>query len=267
MISYPKIGLALGSGGFRGFAHIGVIQVLQENKIPVDYISGASIGALVGAYFAIHSDLDMLEQEIVMNKKEKLPTLFDLGLRGGLVSGRKFEIFLERVLGRKNFSDCRLPLRIVATDLVGGQAQILSQGRLATAVRASTSVPLVFEPVRSRGHLLVDGGLSNPVPVNLLHDMGADKIIAVNLYHHNEFVERKFNMPTVALRATRIAVHNLAKHSLHGADLIMNPDTSAFMQTNRYKKYFDPPVAKALIDIGRREAKRHFPKILALLEK
>ncbi|MDD3285324.1 MAG: patatin-like phospholipase family protein [Patescibacteria group bacterium] len=265
MPSRSKIGLALGSGGFRGFAHIGVIQVLQENNIPIDCISGTSIGALVGAYFSIHSDLDLLEKEIVLNNKEKLPTLFDLGFRGGLVSGRKFEIFLERVLGRKNFSDCRLPLKIVATDLVSGQACTLEQGRLATAVRASTSVPLVFEPVRSKGRLLVDGGLSNPVPVNLVQEMGADKIIAVNLYHHHEFVEKRFNLPTVALRATRIAVHNLSKHSLRGADVVINPDTSAFIQTNRYKKYFDPPVAQALIDIGRREAKRFLPDIKSLL--
>ncbi len=265
MKSRPKIGLALGSGGFRGFAHIGVIQVLQENNIPLDYISGASIGALIGAYFSVYSSFDLLKQKIVMNKKGKLPTLFDLGFRGGLVSGRKFEIFLERVLGRKNFSDCRLPLKIVATDLISGQACILDQGRLATAVRASTSVPLVFEPVRIHGHLLVDGGLSNPVPVNLVREMGADKIIAVNLYHHHEFIHRRFNLPTVALRSTRIAVHNLAKHSLFGADLVMNPDTSAFMQTNEYKKYFDPPVAKALIDIGRSEAKRFLPEIKRLL--
>lgn len=265
MKSRPKIGLALGSGGFRGFAHIGVIQVLQENNIPIDYISGASIGALVGAYFSIHSDLDLLEQEIVMNNKEKLPTLLDLGFRGGFVSGRKFEIFLERMLGKKNFTDCCLPLKIVATDLISGQAQVLDHGLLATAVRASASVPLVFEPVKIRGHLLVDGGLSNPVPVNLLKEMGADKIIAVNLYHRHEFVDRRFNMPTVALRATRIAVHNLSKHSLRGADVVINPDTSAFMQTNKYKKYFDPPVAKALIDIGRREAKRFLPEIKRLL--
>ncbi len=267
MPTRPKIGLALGSGGFRGFAHIGVVQILQENNIPVDFISGASIGALVGAYFAVHADLSRLTEEIVMNKKDKLPTLLDLGFRGGLVSGRKFEVFLERMLGRDSFADCKRPLQIVATDLVSGQAQILDQGRLATAVRASASVPLVFEPVKSKGRLLVDGGLSDPVPVDLVKAMGADKVIAVNLYHRHEFIDKRFTLPTVALRATRIAVHNLSKHSLYGADVILNPDTSAFMQTNRYKKYFDPPVAKALIDIGRRETKRFLPEIKRLLEK
>jgi len=267
MTKRPQIGLALGSGGFRGFAHIGVIQVLQENNIHIDYISGASIGALVGAYFSVYSDLGPLEEAIVSNNKNQLPTLLDLGFRAGLVSGRKFEVFLEKVLGRSSFNDCRTPLKIVATDLVSGQAQILEQGSLATAVRASSSVPLVFEPVRSRGRLLVDGGLSNPVPVNLLPSMGADKIIAVNLYNRNEFIDKRFNLATVALRSTRIAVHNLSKHSLHGADVILNPDTSAFMQTNRYKKYFDPPVARALIDIGRREAKKCLPDILKILNK
>ena len=262
-----KIGLVLGSGGFRGFAHIGVIQVLQENNIPIDFISGASIGSLVGAYFSLYSDLHKLEEEIVMNKKEKLPTLFDLGFRGGLVSGRKFEAFFERMLKRKTFNDCRIPLNIVATDLMTGQKIILDQGNLASAVRASSSVPLVFEPVRHKGHLLVDGGLSDPVPVDAVKKMGAEIIIAVNLYHPNEFIEKRFNMPIVALRATRIALHNLAKASIIGADVVLNPDTSRFMKTNSYKKYFDPPVAKALIEIGRLEAKKLLPQIKKVLEQ
>lgn len=265
MSTVSKIGLALGSGGFRGFAHIGVIQVLQENNIPIDYISGASIGSLVAAYYSVYSNLVELENEILNNTKEKMPTLFDLGFRGGFVSGRKFEEFLEKMLGRKSFSDCKIPFKIVATDLISGQEQILDQGKLALAVRASSSVPVVFEPVKHRGKLLVDGGLSNPVPVNLLKEMGADKIIAVNLYHRHEFVDKSFTMPTVVLRASRIAVHNLAKHSLYGADIIMNPDTSAYIQNNRYKKYFRPSVAQALIDVGRREAKRCLPDIQKML--
>lgn len=259
-----KIGLVLGSGGFRGFAHIGVIQVLQENNIPIDYIAGSSIGSLVGAYYSLNSDLNKLKEEIVTKQKEKLPTIFDLGFKGGLVSGRKFERFLEKMLGRKSFDDCRIPLKIVATDLKGGQELILDQGSLTTAVRASSSVPLVFEPVRIKGHLLIDGGLSNPVPVDLVKKMGADIIIAVNLYHKNEFIDKHFNMPIVALRSTRIALHNLARASIKGADIVLNPDTSLFMMTN-YKKYFEPEIAKALIDIGRQEAKKHLPQIKKIL--
>lgn len=266
MASRPKIGLALGSGGFRGFAHIGVIQVLQENNIPIDCIAGASIGALVGAYFSLHSNFDLLEKAISMSNREKLPSLLGLGFRGGIVSGRKFEIFLEKVLGRKNFSDCQFPFKIVATDLISGQAQILDQGRLAKAVRASASVPLLFEPVKYQGHLLVDGALSNPVPVDLLTAMGADKVIAVNLYHAHEFKDRRFNMPGVAMRATRIAIHNLAKQSTQEADIIMNPDTSDFISAHRYKRYFNPVLAQALIDIGRREAKKFLPDILKMIK-
>jgi NTE family protein len=267
MSIHPKIGLALGSGGFRGFAHIGVIQVLQENNIPIDYISGASIGALVAAFYSVNSDVAVLEDEILSGgARGKLPILFDFGFRGGFVSGGKFGEFLEKMLGRKNFNDCKIPLEIVATDLISGQAQALKQGKLSLAVRASSSVPLVFQPVKYRGKLLVDGGLSNPVPVNLLKTMGANKVIAVNLYHQHEFVDKSFNMPTVALRASRIAVHNLAKYSLLEADVVMNPDTSAHMQDNKYKKYFQPLVAKNLIDIGRREAKHCLPAIKKMLE-
>jgi len=259
-----KVGLVLGSGGFRGFAHIGVIQVLQENNIPIDYISGASIGSLVGAYFSLYSDLHKLEAEVVTNKKEKLLTLFDLGFRGGLVSGKKFEIFLEKTLGRKSFNDCHIPLSIVATDLKSGQAVIINQGALTTAVRASSSVPLVFEPVKIKGKLLVDGGLSDPVPVDIVKNMGADVVIAVNLYHLNEFIDRRFNMAAVALRSTRIAIHNLSKTSIKSADVVLNPDTSRLMQKS-YKKYFNPIIAKALIEIGRQEAKKMLPQIKKII--
>lgn len=260
-----KIGLALGAGGFRGYSQIGVIQVLQENNIPIDFLSGASIGSLVAAYFSLHEDVGPLEDEVLNKNKDKIPNIFDLGFKGGLVSGEKFEDFLERVLGNKTFNDCRIPLQIVATDLKSGQAQILKQGPLAKAVQASSSVPLIFEPVPYRNQLLVDGALSNPVPVKLLQEAGADKVIAVNLYHQNEFTDMRFNFPNVALRATRIAIHNLAKNAVLRADVVLNPDTSAFISDLKYKKYFDPEVAKKLMNIGRREALRHLPEIKKLI--
>lgn len=265
MAQVPKIGLALGSGGFRGFAHIGVIQVLQENAIPIDYVSGASIGALVGAYFSVYTDLSLLETEIVMNKKYKLPALFDFGFRGGFVSGKKFELFLQRMLQQKTFQDCRVPLQIVATDLISGQAHIIKSGSLVSAVRASTSLPLVFEPFKDKGRLLVDGGLSNPVPVSILKNQGADKVIAVNLYHQHEFIGHHFSFSAIAIRSAQIGLHNLASCSLRSADVLLNPDTSAFIQANQYKKYFDPDLARALIDVGRREAKRALPAIKKML--
>lgn len=264
--SRKKIGLVLGSGAFRGFAHIGVIQVLQENNIPIDYISGVSIGSLVGAYYSLYSDMQSLEADIVKTNKNDLPNLFDLGFRGGLVSGKKFEKFIQKTLGRKSFADCHIPLNIVATDLKNGQAVTLNQGGLSTAVRASSSVPLVFEPVKYKGHLLVDGGLSNPVPVDIVRKMGADIVIAVNLYHLNEFIDKRFNMPTVVLRSTRIALHNLARASIKGADLVINPDTSSLIQSNSYKKYFKAPIAKALIEIGRLSAKKQLPHLKRILE-
>jgi NTE family protein len=261
-----KVGLVLGSGGFRGFAHIGVIQVLQENKIPIDFISGASIGSLVGSYFSVFSDLNKLEEEIVMNRKEKLLTLFDFGFQGGLMSGKKFEGFLERMLGHKSFNDCHIPLGVVATDLKNGQPVVLNQGYLKTAVRASSSIPLVFDPVKYKGHLLVDGGLSNPIPVDVVKKMGAEIIIAVNLYHNNECVEQTINMKNIAIRSARTALYNLARFSVKGADIILNPDTSAFIQDNSYKQYFDPITAKSLIEIGRLEATRCLPEIKKILD-
>lgn len=256
-----KIGLALGSGGFRGFAHVGIIKVLQDNNIPIDFISGASIGSLVGAYYSVFKELKTLEREIINPDKGGLPNLFDLGLRGGFIRGKKFERFLDKILKDFDFHDTQIPLRIVATDLISGQPYVFSSGKLASAVRSSTAVPVVFKPARVKGKLLVDGGLSDPVPVDILRTMGADIIIAVNLYHQNEFIDRHFTMIKVALRSTRIAIHNLSKHSIQNADIVLNPDISSFVHSTGIREYFDPVIAAKIIKTGAKEMEKFLPQI------
>jgi len=164
-----------------------------------------------------------------------------------------------------DFSQTKIPLSIVATDLVSGQPVVFSQGKLAPAVHASISVPVVFKPVKFKNKLLVDGGLSDPVPVDLVKKMGADIVIAVNLYHQNEFNEKKFTMPTVALRSTRIALHNLAKIAVRKADIVLYPDTSDLIRATKINKYFDSIGTKKLIAVGARETFKHLPEIKKLL--
>lgn len=256
-----KIGLALGSGGVRGLAHIGIIKIIIENKIPISCISGSSAGALIGAYFAVHGEIKSLEKLLIKNKSEFLPLFIDFGLRGGLVNGNKIDAFLEKILNNASFEDTKIPLYIVATDLISGQPSIIKTGSIAKAVRGSISVPIVFKPISYNEQLLVDGGLSDPVPVGTLKENGAEKVIAVNLYHKNEFVDRKFNLSNIALRSTRIALHNLSKIAVKNADVIINPDTSACIDKTSITNYFDAENIKKLISIGEKEALNLLPQI------
>lgn len=265
MIKRKKIGLALGSGAFRGFSLIGVIRVLKENNIPIDYISGVSIGSLIGAYYALHGDLDVLEKEIIGHPRSALPSILDLGLKGGLVSGKKFEFFVERILGSKEFTDTTIPILVSATDLNSGQPYVFGEGKLSKAVRASCSVPMIFEPMKIKNRRLVDGGLSDPVPVDILKKAGADIVIAVNLYHKNEFIDKRFTFTKVALRSTRIAMYHLAQASIKNADVVVAPDLSLFVQTNKFKRYFEKEVAEAMIKIGAKEMKKHIEEIKSKL--
>jgi NTE family protein len=259
------IGLALGSGGSRGLAHIGIIKVLLENKIPIDLISGSSAGALVGSYLAVFGEINTLENLILKDTKSFLPMFFDFSLRGGLVSGKKIKTVFEKILKGSEFNETKIPFYVIATDLISGQAVTFSSGKIAPAVRGSMSVPVVFKPHLHKSKLLIDGGLSDPVPVDILKNEGADIVIAVNLYHQNEFRDKKFTFSRVALRSTRIVLHNLSKKSIADADIVLNPDISHYLNKFSMSDYFKPENIKKIISIGEQEAQKNLPKIKKLL--
>lgn len=182
-IGNVSVGLALGSGAARGFAHIGVIRVLEEAGIVVDVVAGSSMGALIAAVWASGADAD--EMEAFAREFREWGGLWSWGdlsfppsksiLRGGHVRR-----FLDRMLGDSTFSDTEFPLNVVATDLDELEEVSLNSGRLADAVRASISIPMVFEPVRRDNRTLVDGGVLEPIPVQSLMNYGVSRIIAVN---------------------------------------------------------------------------------------
>ena len=176
----PKVGLALGSGSARGWAHIGVIRALQEAGITPDILCGCSIGALIGAAYA-DGDLDDLEKWAVGLTWQDVVGLLDVGFAGGLIKGDKLIAFFEKHFVDKDFSALPLPFVCVATDLANGREVWLKEGSVAAAVRASIALPGLFAPVKRDGRLLVDGGLVNPVPVSLCRALGADIVIAVDL--------------------------------------------------------------------------------------
>lgn len=178
----PRIGLALGSGGARGAAHTGVLKVLEAEGIPISVVAGSSIGALIGATMAVGIPIEQVEQEWLATGAARvfrsfLPTF----PRAGLSSGNELIKYLAQLLGDVRIEDLPIPYAAVACDMDTGESVILREGSLVSAVRASTAIPGIFHPLRLNDRLLVDGGLVDPVPIQVCRDLGADFVIAVDI--------------------------------------------------------------------------------------
>lgn len=177
-----KVGVALGTGAARGMAHVGVIKALVGAGIPIDFLAGSSMGALVGACFASGLDLETIERLACEVDLKQTRRYFDLTFsRHGIVHGRKIEEILRTILGDITFKDLKIPFSAMATDLISGKEVVLSEGSVVKAVRASISIPVIFTPVKHGEMLLVDGGLVDPIPAGLISKMGADIVIAVDV--------------------------------------------------------------------------------------
>jgi NTE family protein len=176
----PKIGIALGAGSARGWAHIGVLRALDAADIQPHVVCGTSIGALVGAVYA-DGKTDELTQWVTSLSWRKVMGFFDVSFSGGIIKGARLTTFLRDNFMAKSIAELALPFAAVATDLASGREIWLREGRVAEAVRASIALPGLFTPQGSGGRLLVDGALVNPVPVSLCRAMGADFVIAVDL--------------------------------------------------------------------------------------
>ena len=182
MLSRKTVGLVLGSGSSRGWAHIGAIEALEEEKIPIDYVIGCSVGSYVGAIYASGS-LKSLKEFVLRMDGKKVFSYFDVVFpRSGVLNGTKrlkelFSIHTDAV----DFSDLKIPLMMVATDLTTGKKVVLKSGNILNALRATMSIPGLFAPVKVKDRWLVDGGLVDPVPVGVARALEADVVIAVDL--------------------------------------------------------------------------------------
>lgn len=175
-----RLGLALGSGSSRGWAHIGVIRALEERGVKPDIICGTSIGALVGAAYAA-GELDKLEEWVTGIAWTTVVRLMDLTWRGGLIRGNRLFTLFGTLFGERDIDDLPIPYGAIATELQSGRELWLRHGKLLEAVRASCAMPGLLTPVIRDGAVLVDGGLVNPVPVSMCRALGADLVVAVDL--------------------------------------------------------------------------------------
>lgn len=175
-----SVGLALGAGAARGWAHLGVINALKERGIEPDVITGTSIGSIVGAAYALDRHDQLCDWVKSLTRKHVL-SLMDFRFNGGIVAGDKLMRALEEHMGHPRFEETRIPFGCVATDLAYGSEYWLRHGDMLSAIRASIALPGLFPPTQKDGRWLADGGMVNPVPVSLCRTLGADVVIAVDL--------------------------------------------------------------------------------------
>jgi NTE family protein len=218
----PKIGLALGGGAARGFAHVGVIQVLEEAGYKIDYVAGTSAGSLVAAIYASGKSGAQLQQ-VAETMDEAAITDWQLPIMGrGMLRGDALARYVSEQTGGKLIEQMRLPLGIVATDLGSGQGVLFQRGDAATAVRASSAVPSVFQPVRISGREYVDGGLVSPVPVRYARQMGAELVIAVDISATPEANPAQSSLQ-ILLQTFAIMGKSINNFELPSADLLVRP--------------------------------------------
>ena len=216
----PKLGLALGGGAARGFAHIGVIKVLESHGIYPDLVVGTSAGAVVGSLYAAGYDAFAM-QKIAQQLDEKIFADWTLGGRG-LLKGEALQEFINQRVDRRPLEQLNRRFATVATDLNSGERIVFRTGDTGMAVRASAAVPGVFQPAQFRGHNYVDGGLTSPVPVQAAREMGADIVIAVDISAKPEG-QPIDSLTAIIWQTTTIMGGAIAATELKGADVVIRP--------------------------------------------
>ncbi len=235
-ISRPKVGLALGGGAARGIAHIGVLEVLEREGIPIDMIAGTSAGALVGALYAREQNAVLMKKQAMALDWVALASLVDLTLpKNGFISGKRLTRVLGHFIGDTDFKDLLIPLSCIASDIISGDEVVINAGSVLEAVRASISIPVIFTVVKNHGRFLVDGGLVNPVPVKTVKDMGADFIIAVDVTPDKAEREAYLRQVTeikeptlfqVIIQSIYISTYYTAHAACDGADQVIHPQVA-----------------------------------------
>jgi NTE family protein len=229
VIAPPRIGLALGGGAARGFAHVGVIKALESQGFKPEFVAGTSAGSLVAALYAAgNSGFDL--QRIALDLDEKAVSDWTLPNRG-FIKGESLQNYVNAKLANRPIEKLPLPLAIVATDLASGESVVFRRGNAGMAVRASSAVPGVFQPVAIGGREFVDGGVTSPVPVRAARELGADFVIAVDIGKRGTDVTLKDTVD-VLLQSITVMGRVIAAQEGQAADVVISPDTSRIATTS-----------------------------------
>jgi NTE family protein len=269
-----RIGLAMGSGAAYGYTLIGLLKVFEREGIPIDLVSGTSMGALLGSFFcAGKSPLQIEEIAATITKRWLWENILgDITFpHSGFLAGQTLSAFLRSVLGNVEFNQLPIPFAAVATDIRSGHEDVIKDGRVADAVRASTSLPILFRPFLQKGRYLVDGGLVNPVPTSVVANMGADILISVNLtakpsvrrglgrYRRNfPLAPRSPGMTEVFFKMLYTMQYEIAQARTEIAHVVIAPDCREFLWTDFHR-------SAEILKIGEAAAEEAVPKIKSLL--
>ena len=223
-----KVALVLGGGSARGLAHIGVLKVFQKEKINFDLVVGTSIGAFIGAFYALGENITKAEtMSMSFNPRENLDIMIPPTM--GLIKGDRIYKVIMDFVGEKKFSDTKIPLAIVSTDIERGEEYVFTKGHLKEAIRVSCSYPGIFAPHRVNNRLLVDGAIMNNVPVSIARSLGAYFVVAVDVGYCVQVSSVK-SIFGVIFQAFQIAGEALSKYQVMHADIAIRPDLGAINQ-------------------------------------
>jgi NTE family protein len=251
----PRVGLVLGAGSARGIAHIGVLQVLEENRIPFDFIVGSSMGAMVGGIYGSGTDIRMLGK--VFHYLD-MGRFFEIGIpHMGFINGTKIGELLKVLTKNTTFDQLLLPVYMAATDLYTGNTVILNEGIVAEAIRASISIPGIFRPVPRDNMLLVDGAVTDRVPVEAAAQLGADFVIAVDVKFGVGKRVVINNTLDVILTSLDIMQRQQLDAICSNSDVLIQPAVAGYNSWD-FDKAYD------LIELGREAATAKLPELLEI---
>ncbi len=253
----PKIALVLGGGGAKGFAHVGVIRVLEQEKIPIHMIVGTSVGSLIGGIYASNPDAFQLEWLSFKIEKNDLLDASVVYSKLGPVQGTRLENFLEQNIKTKKVEDTKIPLFPIATDLNTGQTVILEKGSLSRAIHASCAVPGIFVPVTFDNRTLVDGGITDNIACDVARHKGADIIIAVSLQKDIKNYQIDSVIDVIA-QSLNIMMRETSRQRLRLADVVIEPDVKDVSLLDFSQK-------KMLMEEGIKAARKAVPRIKELI--
>jgi len=217
--------LALGSGGARGYAHIGVLKALKEENLKIDLITGSSIGALIGVLYSHYESVGKVEEVLLESYWREVAGMVRPS-KSGMISAKKVQEFLREFIGDVKLEDLDLPVGVIATDFHSSESVLIRKGSAIEAVQASIAFPLFIEPLKLNGKTLWDGGLSSQVPTEAARKMGATRVIGVNL---NETLEKtppyeEMNSYGIGRKAITTLQYHMTRMSMEGADIKISPN-------------------------------------------
>lgn len=254
---HPKIGIALGSGGARGMAHIGVLKALEKHNITVDYMAGSSIGSLVAGLYAVGLSPDNIQKcmSIFAHKMWRDYTVPKMGF----VSGEKLKELIRLFTKNKNIEQANIPLSIVATNLQKGERKIFTKGSMTDAIRASISIPGILVPEEIDGVLYVDGGVIDRVPISVVKEMGADLAIAIDVSYF-ESTHPITSIFDVITQSIDVMEREILKYRMIHADFLLRPQVGHY-STMMFSKMDE------LIAEGERVTLEMIPEIKEMIKK